>query len=448
MIHYLKISNFGPIRKEVVLDFEVSEKDESTAYEVTMPDGTRVLKLIYLYGPNASGKTTFLKAFSFLRRLFLRPVADKVQELDYSPFLFTKSPQHATTKFELSFYIGMRYVYELELRNSVITREKMIYYASAKPTVLFERETDKTKKLTSLTFGSAIKVAAKDRDLLEGNTLHNNSVIGAFGKTNVDIPSLAIVYAYFSKFLAGVLDKTDDLIEYTADMISGDSNIKSWVNEFMHKADRQIAAVEAHEGYVSVPDPKWDMTSLRYKTLYGSVRNLFGRSNAIKMYGGGSVERKVEVKHKVKDVEYTLPLSSESSGTRHYFGLAGPLYKLIHGKQILCIDELENSLHPDLMQHFLQLFLLNASASQLVITTHNLSLMANEDLIRKDALWFTQKGDDGSVQLYSAADFDSSVLRKSSSILKAYNTGKLGAKPNLGSPYLGWQAPLDDGKKK
>ena len=72
----------------------------------------------------------------------------------------------------------------------------------------------------------------------------------------------------------------------------------------------------------------------------------------------------------------------------------------------------------------------------MLITTHNLSLMEDQDFIRRDALWFSEKGKDGSVSLFSAADFDTNTLRKDASLIKAYKTGRLGAKPNLGSPYL------------
>jgi AAA15 family ATPase/GTPase len=131
-----------------------------------------------------------------------------------------------------------------------------------------------------------------------------------------------------------------------------------------------------------------------------------------------------------------LSILAESNGTKRYFGLGGPLYELIHNSHLLCIDELETSLHPDLMKYFLQMYLLNATSSQLLITTHNLSLMENQDFLRRDALWFCEKNDDGSMNLYSAADFDTSTLRKDASIVNAYRAGRLGAKPNLGSPYL------------
>lgn len=88
------------------------------------------------------------------------------------------------------------------------------------------------------------------------------------------------------------------------------------------------------------------------------------------------------------------------------------------------------------MKHFLQTFLLNATRSQLLITTHNIALLEEQDFIRRDALWFSEKGPDGGIQLYSAADFDSTKLRRDASLINAYRSGRLGAKPNLGSPYV------------
>jgi hypothetical protein len=51
-------------------------------------------------------------------------------------------------------------------------------------------------------------------------------------------------------------------------------------------------------------------------------------------------------------------------------------------------------------------------------------------------LWLSEKEKDGSVSLFSVSDFDTSTLRKDASLSNAYKSGKLGAKPNLGSPYI------------
>ena len=145
--------------------------------------------------------------------------------------------------------------------------------------------------------------------------------------------------------------------------------------------------------------------------------------------------------HKIKNNDgsvskYTLPWTYESSGTVQYYGLTAMLTTLINGKILSTIDEIETSLHPDLMKHFILTFLANAKQSQLILTTHNLSFLEEKDILRKDAIWFTQKREDGSTELYSLADFDSSVFRKNASFINAYKIGKLGAKPNLGTIFI------------
>ena len=58
---------------------------------------------------------------------------------------------------------------------------------------------------------------------------------------------------------------------------------------------------------------------------------------------------------------------------------------------------------------------------------------------------FTEKKKDGSTDLFSLTDFDSSVIRDTSSVYNAYKIGKLGAVPNLGDYYINLE---DDEKDK
>src|SRR5690242_6074705 len=112
MIHYVKITNFGPIRKEIESNFEATGEEGSPAYEMEMKDGRKLLKLAYIYGPNASGKTTLLRAIDFLRRLWLEPLYNKDHELDYDPFLFQPDPQQDPSTIEMAFHANdMRHIY-------------------------------------------------------------------------------------------------------------------------------------------------------------------------------------------------------------------------------------------------------------------------------------------------------------------------------------------------
>ena len=452
MIHYLKISNFGPVNEMVELNFETVAETESAddLYSVQMTDGVQLLKLAYIYGANASGKTTILKAFEFLRELLLKPLPDKSAQLDYQPFLFRSEPLIKPSAIELAFYSSeTRYVYYVEFNTEAIISEKLHFFHSAKPTEVFNRETDLESRVVQIKFGNRIKVPAKERDRLESNTLHNNTVLGAFTKTNADIPELNALNLWLNSFLLGIVTIDSPLIETTAEMIAADRSANAWLDAFMNKADRQIGHVQAdQEKSLSPRSRNSKGSSLKDLLPQGSFQMEAGiRVNGMllstpKYFGGGDIfnfERKVNITHRTAQGAFELPIEAESKGTQRYFALGGPLYTLVHRPSILLIDELEASLHPDLMKHFLQTFLANAGASQMLITTHNIALMEETDFIRRDALWFSEKRDDGSVDLYSAADFDTSKLRKASSLINAYRSGKLGAKPNLGSPYISEQ---------
>lgn len=441
MIHYIKIENFGPYKGAVEMNFEALYTDSDNDYIINMPDNRKLLKLAYIYGPNASGKTTVLKSFEFLRKLFLSPLSDKTFELDFEPFLFSADPYSKSSRIEFSFYVNeVRYIYDLKFNKTAVIDEKLIFYKSAKPTELFSRTTDMEKRLARIQFGNRVKINSRDKDLLESHTLHNNTVFGAFSKANVDIPELELLNRWFSKYLLGMITSANNLTEFAATLIERDDSINQWINQFLNKADRQVSGVNVFDFQTQVSlsmeeaFPSDFRNRIYPQGSYSMQTSI--KASPSKFYGDPS-QRKIDFIHKVEnDKNYALPMQSESSGTKRFFGLGGLLYELIHRGHFLCIDELETSLHPDLMIYYLQAFIVNAKKSQMLITTHNQMIMENMDFLRRDALWFSEKIDDGSATLYSAADFDSSVLRKDASIINAYRAGKLGGKPNIGSPFL------------
>ena len=114
---------------------------------------------------------------------------------------------------------------------------------------------------------------------------------------------------------------------------------------------------------------------------------------------------------------------------------------LIQNSTAFLIDELE-ALHPDLYLHFLISFLLNSENSQIIATTHNREILDNRDVFRNDVIWFTDKQENCSTELYSLADFDSSVVRNTTNVLNAYKSGKLSATPNLGDTFIDFNVKL------
>ena len=68
----------------------------------------------------------------------------------------------------------------------------------------------------------------------------------------------------------------------------------------------------------------------------------------------------------------------------------------------------------------------------MLLTTHDLNLL-NEDFVRKDTIWFTQKGEDGASELTRLSEYG---LHKNISPYNAYRQGKLAPLPFLGSQYI------------
>jgi len=401
MIIDFSITNFGPIKSEQTLSFEATSDDTHEDFYIYEPiPGLRLLKFAMLYGPNASGKSTILEALNFLRNLILNPKDKKSDLLDFEPFLFDENTPKESSLLKISFVTNsIKYVYNVEFNQHFILKEELSYFPNGRISKFFSRETNIENSLSIISFGSTIKVPKASLTILKGNTISNNTVLGAFLKSNVDISELSIVQDWFSQNLMALINPNDSLFAWTSNKISDDVAFRDKVVEIMNKADVQISSIE-------IDERKKDII------LHHTVIN----NDSSKIY--------------------KLPKHLESLGTKRFYELSGILVTLIQGNKVSCIDEIESSLHSDLMKHFILMHLANSSSSQLIITTHNLSLLEEKDILRNDAVWFTQKQKDGATELYSLDDFDSSVFRKGASLINSYRIGKLGATPNLGSIFL------------
>jgi AAA15 family ATPase/GTPase len=139
------------------------------------------------------------------------------------------------------------------------------------------------------------------------------------------------------------------------------------------------------------------------------------------------------VHHQVNDVPngtVSWPLENESSGTERLFKLAGPIIDILMRGGTFVIDELDNSLHPDICRYIVDQFHRQGSTvpAQLIFTTHDTSIMTG-DLFRRDQIWFTEKSAKGNTSLYSLASFNKNEVRNTTPYDKWYLAGRFGAIP-------------------
>ena len=429
MIINFSVQNFGSIKDKQTLSFEADKDDHLENYYIVEPiPGLRLLKLSLIYGANASGKTTVLNALNFLGGIVNVPLKTKTEILDFHPFLFAGDTPKQNTIFSLEFVQNqIRYFYEVEFNKKAVVRELLKNY-NPNSAVIFERTTNLEKQLTSIELGSKIKKAKTAKQNLEANTLWNNTVLGGFRKTNIDLGELKEVADWFMYYLNPVIYSNTELDNYVTTQIEESKINKEDVVGILKKADFNISGISIKKDDVDVPESFIEYLEKTGKRSPEEITELKTKGKITSM--------NLEVQHTVDGGEYILPFDSESQGTKRYYGFAGLMSLLIKESRVFPVDELETSLHPDLYTHFLLSFLANAKSSQLIATTHNREILNNKEIFRNDSIWFTDKDEHAATQLYSLSDFDSSVIRDTSNVYNAYKSGKLGAVPNLGDYYI------------
>jgi AAA15 family ATPase/GTPase len=429
MIVNFSIQNFGSIKDKQTLSFEA---DKSTHledhYVIQATGGIRLLKLALIYGANASGKTTILRALDFIRKIVLDPAKKKTDPIEFTPFLFDSKTPKQNSIISIEFIQNeVRYIYDIEFNNNTILKEELTFFNPNKATV-FKRTTDVAKQFTHITFGSKIRKDKIFEKNLESNTLWNNTVLGGFLKTNIELKELKEVTDWFKDYLKRVIYTQTDLQAYVTERIEKTEIEKELVLNILRKADFNISDILIQEEEKDIPDGFLEFIEKQLKTPDEKISELKNK--------GKLTSVKLEFEHTVNQVPYPLPFELESQGTQRYYGFSGLLSLLITNSVAFPIDELEASLHPELYLHFLLSFLINAKKSQIIATTHNREILNNRDIFRNDVIWFTDKSETCATELYSLSDFDSSIVRDTSNIFNAYKLGKLGGTPSLGDYYI------------
>lgn len=129
MLIEFKIKNFASIKSVQTLSMIASADDTLEDYYIMQHGNLKLLKLAVLYGPNASGKTTILKALDFLRQLVLNPKNQKSDTLNFLPFQFDETSKKEPSWMQISFLQNqIKYDYEVLFTQKCVLEEKLHYY--------------------------------------------------------------------------------------------------------------------------------------------------------------------------------------------------------------------------------------------------------------------------------------------------------------------------------
>lgn len=366
-----------------------------------LPD---LLKVAAIYGPNASGKSNLIKSFGVVSEIAKRQPSAQSTPLPVSSFRFDSQLIEQPTRIELHFvYAELRYEFELALTQDRIIEERLVVFPKGKETLLYER-----RHLPSgdeYTFGSQLE---------GGNDLHE-----LWKKsTGPQVLFLAQAVANSSEELKQ-LRKPLTWLQKGFIIVSGSMEI--WANQSQKLAKAHPPFAEEISSFLQ--DVDVPVTHIRVDQIESnSVESL---SAGLQLSMSEESKSKTVLTHKTALGEAEFDFQEESEGTKNLIGFWLPWS--VHGRlnvakenSALVVDELDSSLHPEIVVSLVEKHIKSDSSAQLIFTTHDTHLM-DAKLLRRDQFWLTERDANGATQLRSIHDFEG---RESEDLEKRYYEGR------------------------
>ncbi|MFZ1576709.1 MAG: AAA family ATPase [Chromatiaceae bacterium] len=414
MLVEFRVKNFRSLRDEQVLSL-VASTDKTMQETHTLATGLNVapalLRSAAIYGANASGKSTIIKALQYMRGVVAESatLVQPGQTFAVQPFRLDAESAGQPSEFEVTFLRdGVRYQYGFAMTPQRIVREHLLVYKAFKPQRWFERHFDPETGKDVYDFGPGLKGA---KNLWEGATRPNALFLSMAVQLNSD--TLRPVFDWFVNQLV-IFNKQAPLNPQVSIQMLKQAEGRKEICDFLAAADISIADIDVVTRKVPGQTVRFDLVGGKTE-----VRNEELEENQLRFH------------HVTDQGQAVFDLADESDGTRNLLFLAGPTLDILKKGLTMVIDELDTSLHTLLVRELVRLFHrpeVNTGGAQLIFTTHDTSLLDAPDLYRRDQVWLVEKDRDQSSALVALSDFSP---RKNEALERGYLMGRYGGVPFL-----------------
>jgi uncharacterized protein len=391
--------------------------DKRVVREVGWREGGQpigVLPAAAIFGANASGKSSLLRAMNDMRRLVLLSfrLGWPDGRVPPWPFRLAVEGMRADSRYEIDLVLdGVRHEYGFCLNGKGVVHEWAHNYPRGRRVLLFDRKEGEV----ALGRDHGAKGRAT-REVMRGDSLFLSAAAAT------EHPGLAPLYEWFQRnLLLAAEDTRTERQALTAEMLEEDE-ISRQALALLREADLGISGASMREVSPELSE-----------RLQQAVSEFEDEA------GGRETERlaiqfedfEVRLKHRAGSRDVELLPNEESRGTLVWFGMIGPVLQVLRNGSVLLADELDASLHPALVEALVRLFQSprsNPRRAQLIFNTHDVTLMGDSAShpLGRDQIWFTEKDNDGGTHLYPLSDMDP---RREEALTRRYLAGRYGATP-------------------
>lgn len=429
------VENYNSFKDKQVFSMVAGKHTRHASHYLTVK-GKRLLKSSFFFGANASGKSNFVHALDFMRRMVL----DGTESIRHSDRYFRIDPafKEKPGVFQMD-YLSNQTFFSYGFAIDYLTYEicgEWLYRldSSGEEECIFEREKGKQIR-TDL---SLDKKTAMRFDIYCEDLKAKQLLLSELGNKNLDRESglydFCAAYRWFHKLIVVYPDSharnRHDFFLNPAPNTEATANLLRVFDTGIE--DIRKGKQPAEKAFSFLPDKVKkdllnDLEQVLRKKRQGEERCMLEVEESqfeISLEDNELMAEKIMLDH--GNSSDLFDLSDESDGTKRLFDLI-PLYEFGQKERIIIVDELDRSLHSKLTEEYIRLFFdtTKNKPSQLICTTHDLNLM-DLKILRQDEIWFVERERDHSSRIYSLSDYKQ---RFDKNVLNDYLIGRYGAIP-------------------
>lgn len=424
MLISFTVENWMSFRNKAVLSMVASrrEKQHQERLSVVGETGNRLSPVCAIYGANASGKSNLCRALAFVQDLVVNgtPLNGTIK---VSPYRLDPESSEKPSRFEVAMLINERcYEFGFSATRTQIIEEWLNEILKNKEKVLYRRDAEE---------GIRCYVGNKQRmEVVAEGTRKNQLFLTNTIDQNVD--EFRHIYAWFQESLTFIAPES-----HFVPLFDKETNdlLYQEVGQYLSGLDTGISRLEWKEYAVEtlqlppeVADALKDgAENTVVQTPTGDILHVYRES-------GHLTARRLNAVHTAEDgTTAAFDMDLESDGTRRLVDLLPAFLAMVGSDKtrVFVVDELDRSLHTLLTRHLLESFLSNCGATsrvQFIFTTHDVLLM-DQDLLRRDEMWVTERLASGETTLTSFSAYKD--IRSDKDIRRSYLQGRLGGVPRI-----------------
>lgn len=442
LLRYI-VSNYKSIGHPVEFSMFPTEvnTDERYLRKITTKAGDwNILRRGSFFGPNASGKTSFIESVGFARNYIINgQKSGKGTKVDQ--FRGDFEDINGISLFQFMFYQdGEVYEYGFSLDRRQVHEEWLMQLTKKDLVPLFTRVTDDNGKTTIDIEAKFGRITSNDRKLAEvlKSSIQENQKNQLFLYKLYDngVKKAEKIVSWFQQ-LQVIFPRTK--VQALPIRIRDDEELKSYIGKMLKKMDTGVSEISVASDEIDFHEfaEKLDLPQEIVEDIEETRSGIVSISGKYFIFAEDEKKRttliQLKFTHRLNDKVVQFNIDEESDGTQRLVDLLPMLFMIGKKSSVYFVDEIDRSLHTKLSQFLLDEFVSNSEEgwSQIIFTAHDVNLI-NLQHFRQDEIWFIEKNQSGESVLRPFSDFE---VKEGQDALKAYLNGRFGALPVIRREY-------------